>query len=87
MLNLTVDYVWTSRDNYPHACVHNVYNYVFIHLPKNLVTSYAQFIQVKRTALMNTFFVLFTSFRHVLYTLSTQPIITIYLNKRVEGIV
>lgn len=84
MLNLTVDYVCTMRDNYPQACVQNVYNPKFMHLQKNSTSSYAQFIQVFYTALMNTFFVLFTSFRSALYTLSTQPIITIYLNKRVE---
>jgi hypothetical protein len=81
---VAVDYVCTTQDNYPQACVQNVYNPKFMHLPKISTSSYAQFIQVFYTALMNTFFVLFTSFSSALYTLSTQPIITIYLNKRVK---
>lgn len=84
MHKLAVDYMWTSRDNYPQTCVQNVYNREFIHHSIISVLSYAQFVQAERTVLMNTFFMLFTSFRSALYTLSTQPIITIYLNKRVE---
>ena len=84
MPKFAVERLWTLRDNYIIACVQNVYNRGFIHQPKNLVLGYTQFVLAVCTALVNMFFMLFTSFNHTLYTLSTQPIITIYLNKRVE---
>ena len=80
----TVESAWTTWDNHALACVQNVYNYIFMHLLKSLVASYAQFVLAVYTAVVNTFFMLSTSFNRALYTLSTQPIITIYLNKRVE---
>ena len=84
MPKFVVERLWKLRDNYTIVCVQNVYNHRFIHHLKNLVLSYTQFVLAMCTALVNTFFMLFTSFNHTLYTLSTQPIITIYINKRVE---
>jgi hypothetical protein len=78
---LAVDYLWTAEDNYRFSCVQKVYNSLFVHLRKITARTCTQVIQRQCTAVMNTLFILFTSFRHVLYTVSTQPIITIYLYK------
>jgi len=78
-----VDWLCTTWDNYTKACVQKVHNSQVVHLLKNTIRGYTQVIQVSYTAFMNTLFAHFTSFSSVLYTVSTQPIKTIYLNKGV----
>jgi hypothetical protein len=81
MLNLPVDCLWVTWDKSLLACVQKVHNYKVMHLPKNRLQSYAQLVHHELTVLMNTFFMIFTSSTNRLYTLSTQPIKTIYLYK------
>jgi hypothetical protein len=79
----TVESLWTLWDNYPLACVLKVHKSLVVHTQKKVIRSYTQVIQAQYTVLMNTFFTHFTSLEQALYTVSTQPIKTIYLNKGV----
>ncbi len=81
MPKLAVDYVWTSRDNYLVACVQKVYKSEVIQVTKNPIRSCTHVIHQVSTVLMNKIFIQLTSLKDSLSTLSTMPIITIYLYK------
>jgi hypothetical protein len=64
--------------------VQNAHNYAFVRRAKIAPATYAHVLHKQIVLVMNSIFSELTSLKHHLYTLSTQPIITIYLNKRVE---
>jgi hypothetical protein len=81
---MVVDWLLITRDNYCLGWVQNVYKHPVIQVAKNLLLTCTHFIQVLSAGFMNSIFIQLTSISDQLYTLSTQSIKTIYLNKRVE---
>lgn len=80
MLRL-VDWLFISRDKYTQSCVQKVRKFRFLHMHKTTTTGYELVLHALYYRLITSLFGILTSYNGALYTLSTQPIKTIYLNK------
>lgn len=82
--NLGVDWLFISLDKSFRACVQYANNLVFMLRAKFSNQSYELVVQSLYSGLITSIFNQITPLKPVLYTSSTEPIKTIYLNKEVN---
>ncbi len=82
MLKNSVHKLWIELVQLGFICVEKVYKRVFVHNINDTKLSSTHFVLTVYTALVNNFFNIITDKKNRLYTSSTQPIKTIYLNKK-----
>lgn len=79
-----VDWLLIRLDKSTQTCAQNAHNLVFMLRAKFSNQSYELVVQSLYSALMTSIFSPFTPLKPLLYTSSTVPIKTIYLNKEVN---
>lgn len=80
---LVVDRLWNYLVKVFGGSVQTVQNHIVTHRVGDTVLVYTQFLQVKFTVFIHMIICVITLQKVTLYTQSTVPIITIYLNKGV----